>query len=245
MTVDSPAAAPSSSQPAASSRGIASRLQVVDVAAEQEPVEQGPQGLVLGQVVRGREQREQRQPVDLGPAAIDPLVEDREQVVQDRAVGVEQLVEEDELGLGEHPGGDRGDGPLAEPHQVDRAEHLVRLGEPRQQVLEVPALHGRGELPDQGRLGRPRRPVQEQVLAGDDRQGDQVDHLVAADEPPLEHVDHLAAEPADRLFNHHPLPSVPGAAAPPRPSPGAPARRIPAPAPRAARPAGRPAKRSA
>ena len=105
--------------------------------------------------------------------------------------------------------------PSRSRDQVDRAEDLVRLGEPRQEVLEVAALDRRGELADQGRLGRPRRPVQEQVLARDDRQGDQVDDLVAADEPPLEHVDDLAAEPADRLLHHHPVPSVPGAATPP------------------------------
>ena len=178
------------------------------MAAEQEPVEQGPQRLVLGQVVRGREQREQREPVDLGPPAVDPLVEDRQQVVEDRAVGVEQLVEEGELGLGEHPGGDRGDGPLAEPGQVDRAEDLVGLGEAGQQVFEVPPLDRRGELADQGRLRRPRRPVEEQVLAGDDRQGDQVDDLVAADEPALQVVDHVGAEPLDRRRQPRATPSA-------------------------------------
>ena len=214
-------------------------LEVVDVATDQEPVEQGTQRIVLGQVVRGREEREQRQAVQLGPAAVDPLVEHREQVVQDRAVGVEELVQEDELGLGQHAGGDRGDGPLAEPHQVDRAEHLVRLGEAGQQVLEVPPLDRGREPVDQGRLGRPRRPVQEQVLARDDGQGDQVDHLIPADEPPLHHVDHLAAEPAHRLVNHRgSSPRPASASAADDPSPRAPSRGIPPRVLRASRTAG-------
>ena len=140
--------------------------------------------------------------MDLGPAAVDPLVEHREQVVQDRAIGVEQLVQEDELRLRKHPGGDRGDGPLAEPDQVDRAEDLVRLGEPGQQIFKIVAPDRRGKLADQGRLGGPRRPVQEQVLAGRDRQRDQVDDLVAADEPPFERLDHFAAEAGDRVIGH-------------------------------------------
>ena len=172
------------------------------MAAEQEPIEQGAERLVLGQVVRRREEREQGKPVDLGAAAIDPLVQHRQQVVQDRAVGVEQLVEEDELGLGEHAGDDRGDRSLAEPGQVDRAEDLVRLGEARQQVFEGTPPHHRRELVDQRRLGRPRRPMQEQVLARDDRQRDEVDHLVAADEAALEHVDDVLPECGHRLLNH-------------------------------------------
>src|SRR5581483_10254607 len=62
--------------------------QVVQRAAQQEAVEQGLQGVVLGQVVGGREQRQQRQLVCLGAAAVGALVEDGEQVVENGAVGV-------------------------------------------------------------------------------------------------------------------------------------------------------------
>ena len=143
--------------------------------------------------------------MDLGPAAIDPLVEHRQQVVQDRAIGIEELVQEDELAFGEHAGGDRGDGPLAEPDQVDGAEDLVGLGEPGEQIFEIVPLDGEGKLTDQGRLGSARRPMKQEVLAGRDGQGDQVDDLVAADEPPLERLDDLAAESRDRVVHREPL----------------------------------------
>ena len=111
-------------------------LEVVDMAAKQEPVEQGPQRLVFGQVVGRREQRQQRELVHLGPAAVKPLVEHGQQVVEDRAIGVEELVQEDEFALGKHAGGHRGDRSFAEPDQVDRAEDLVRLGEPGQAGIQ-------------------------------------------------------------------------------------------------------------
>ena len=106
------------------------------------------------------------------PSAIDPLVEHGQQVVEDRAVGVEKLVEEGEFGLGEHPGGHGRHGPFAEPGQVDRPEDLVGLGEPGQEVFEVTApgrLEANWRI--KRRFRRARRPVEEQVLAGHDRQG--------------------------------------------------------------------------
>ena len=121
----------------------------------------------------------------LRPAAIDALVEHRQQVVQDRTVGVEQFVEKGELGLGQHVGRDRGDHALAEFRQIDRAENFVGLGEAREQVFEVAAADGGGELADDQRFRRPRRPIQEQVFAGHDGQGDQIDDLVASDEAGL------------------------------------------------------------
>ena len=39
------------------------------------------------------------------------------------------------------------------------------------------------------------------MLAGGHRQRDQVDDLVAADEPPLERLDDLAAEASDRVIH--------------------------------------------
>ncbi len=65
------------------------------------------------------------------------LVQDGEQRVQDRRVRLEDLVEEDDLGLGQHGLGPARVAALAEGADVDRAEELVRLGEAREQVLEV------------------------------------------------------------------------------------------------------------
>ena len=110
-------------------------------------------------MVGRREQRQKRELVNFGAAAVKPLIEHGQKVIEDRAIGIEKLVEEDEFALGEHAGCHRGDRSLAEPDQVDRAEDLVRLGEPGQQVFEIAGADGQGELADQGRLGGARRPV--------------------------------------------------------------------------------------
>ncbi len=133
----------------------------------------------------------------LGAAPEDALVEHREEVVEERAVRVEELVEEDELGLGEHARRARRDRPLAEARQVDRSEDLVRLGEAREEVLEVAPLHGLGERADERRLRRPRGPVEEQVLAGDDGDGHEIADLVASHVAPLERLHDLAPEALD------------------------------------------------
>ena len=73
----------------------------------------------------------------LGAAAVDALVQDGQQVVEDSAVGIEQLIEKDELRFGQHAGGDRGDGALAQPHQVHRAEQFVRLSEAHRGVTTL------------------------------------------------------------------------------------------------------------
>ena len=127
------------------------------------------------------------------------------QVVQYRAVGVEKLVQEDEFRLGQHAAGHGGHDPLAQPHQVDRPEDLVRLGKTGEQVFKVFAAHGAGKLPDQGRLGGSRRPVQDQVLAGGDCQRDQVDDLIAVNEPPLERLDDFPAQAVDGIIQREPL----------------------------------------
>src|SRR5262249_57767299 len=70
-------------------------------------------------------------PISVGELA---LVQDGEERVQDRRVRLEDLVEEDDLRLGQHGLGLARVGALAEGADVDRAEQLVRLGKPRQKV---------------------------------------------------------------------------------------------------------------
>src|SRR5581483_8773997 len=98
------------------------------------------------------------------------------------------------LRLGEHVRRVRRDGPLAEAREVDRPEDLVRLREARQEVLEVAALDRLREVADERALRGPGRAVEEQVLARDDRDGEEVRDLVASDEAALERVRDLGAQ---------------------------------------------------
>ena len=177
-------------------------FEVVDVTAEKKSVEQSAEGVVLGKVVGSGEERQERELVDLGAAAVDPLVEHRQQVVEDRAIGVEELVEEDEFAFGQHACRDRRHGPFPEPRQVDGTEDLVRLGEAGKQIFKVTSPYGHGELADQGGFGGSGRSVQEQVLAGGYCQRDHVDDFIAADEPPFQRLDDFASEAGHRIFHY-------------------------------------------
>src|SRR5262249_10842330 len=123
---------------------------------------------------------------DLPAARVLALVEEREERVEDRAVRLEDLVEEDDLCLGEHA--DRVaavDAPAGRAH-VDGAEDLVRLGEPGEEVLEVLRLHELGERPDEGALRGAGWAEEDAVLAGDDGDHQEADDLVLAEELALE-----------------------------------------------------------
>ena len=87
-------------------------------------------------------------------ARVAPLVEEREERVEDGRVRLEDLVEEDDLGLGQHPLGAALVAALAEGGDVDRAEDLVRLGEAREQVLEVVRVHQPRERADERATSR-------------------------------------------------------------------------------------------
>src|SRR3712207_9376126 len=56
-----------------------------------------------------------------------PLVEQSRQRVEDRGRAEEDLVEEGNVGLGQHPRRLDLDDALAKPAQIDRTEQLVRL----------------------------------------------------------------------------------------------------------------------
>ena len=144
------------------------------MASDQEAVEQARGASSSGRWFEAAKSESRGRRCTSTPAAVHSLIQHREQVVEDRPVGVEELVQEDELCLGQHPGRDLRHGPLAEAYQVDRAENLVRLGE-----ACSAGIRSTGPGP-RSRTGRsaPTSPfpaaVQEQVLTRDDRQGDQV-----------------------------------------------------------------------
>ena len=104
-------------------------------------------------------QRQERQLVRLGPSAVNAFVEDRQQIIEDRAVGVEQLVEKHKLGFGQHAGCHRDDLAFPQLSNVDGAEDLIRFGKTGQHVLKVTAVDAERELANERRLGCPRRAV--------------------------------------------------------------------------------------
>ena len=152
-------------------------VQVLRRGANQEAIEHRPQRVVVGDLVGGAKERRQRH-LDAGRAGEEAsLVQDAEQSVQDGRVRLEDLVEEDDVGVGEHRLDAAQVGPLAKRLDVDRAEDLVRLREPGQQVLEVARVDEPREVPDQRRLGGARRPDDEHVLAGHQRDQQETNQL--------------------------------------------------------------------
>jgi hypothetical protein len=110
------------------------------------------------------------------------LVEQAEQRVEDRGRAQEHLVEERDLGVGQHPGDLGLDHAVAQPPQIDRPDDLAGLGEPPEQVLEVAPAERARHPPHRLALRGARRPEHEQVLAGDRRERDQIDQDVAIDQ---------------------------------------------------------------
>jgi hypothetical protein len=143
-------------------------VEVLAPHAQEEAVEDRLEALVGGHLVRRAEHAQERH-VDHGAAVVElPLVEEREQRVEDGAVRLEDLVEEDDLGLGHHALGAAAVGALAEGGDVDRPEELVGLGEAREQVLEVVAVDVAREGADEGALRGAGRADERDVLARDD-----------------------------------------------------------------------------
>ncbi len=104
---------------------------VVEPAAEQETVAERGQHRVVRDVV-GRPEQCDQVGVD-GPGAVvkGPLVDEGEQRVEDRRAALEHLVEECDVGFGQHSGRVHLVDTLGlEPPDVDRPEQLGRFGEP-------------------------------------------------------------------------------------------------------------------
>src|SRR5262249_34488640 len=96
-----------------------------------------------------------------------------------------------------------GDSPLVPPFaksgDVHRPEDLVRLGEAREQVFEVPRLEQAREHPDERRFRGARRTDQDRVLARDRRDEEEPDHLVFAEETRLEGSPNLGEANRERV----------------------------------------------
>ena len=115
-------------------------------------------------------------------AAEDALVEDAEQRVEDGGRAEEDLVEEGDLGLGQHARGLGLDDALLQAAQVDGAEDLAGLGEAAEQVLEVAAAERARDAAHGLALGGAGRADDEQVLARHGGEGDQLRQGLALDQ---------------------------------------------------------------
>jgi hypothetical protein len=111
---------------------------------------------------------------------IQTLVQERQRLVQRPGRAFEDLIDESDVTLGGPPGEHLGVGALHQGGDVDRPEHLLRVGELAQQDLPQPStLDPGGELAGQRRLGRPWRAQDQRVLARQHR-GHQRPHNVGA-----------------------------------------------------------------
>jgi hypothetical protein len=115
-------------------------LEVVGVHPKEESIEDRGQGLIAGDLVRRSEDADERATYDLTAARILTLVQQGEQRVQDRAVRLEHLVEEDDLCLRQHTRRVAPIDALTKRRNVDGSEDLVRLRETGQEILEVLGL---------------------------------------------------------------------------------------------------------
>ena len=100
--------------------------------AQQETVEKGAQGVVFREVIAGTGEEQRGDGAGLSAAAEDAFVQSHQQAVENGAVGVEQLVEENDVGLGQHALGVRHEIALTQAADVEGAEEFVRLGEARE-----------------------------------------------------------------------------------------------------------------
>ena len=153
---------------------------VVDSEAQHETIVERGQFFLVGQLVGGPEHRDERHAKALAPVVEQALVDDGQERVEDRRVGLENLVEERDVRLGQLV---RGHAPVVvvlEAAQADRAENLLGRAELGQQPLEiVGALDPPAELVGQHRLGRAGRSDDEHVAARKERAERAVDQFGA------------------------------------------------------------------
>ncbi len=110
---------------------------VIDHEAQHEAVEQRRQLFFVGEFVGRAEHRDERDGDTLAPVVKDTFVDERQQRVEDRGVGLEDLVEKRDMRLGELVVSHAAVIVLLETLQAHRAEDLLGRAELRQQPLEV------------------------------------------------------------------------------------------------------------
>jgi len=126
--------------------------------------------------------------------AKDPLVQSDEERVENGAVGVQEFIEEDERCLGKHTFGVRQEFALAQLPNVKGAEEFAGFGEAGEEIVEGAAFHPGGELVNKSGFGGSRWPEEEEVLAANEADAEQIDDLVLADEGAFHRVEDLVGK---------------------------------------------------
>jgi hypothetical protein len=158
--------------------------------AYQEAVEEGLGDFVLRHLVGGADGADQR--AGLAPGAVVELafVEQGQQGIEDRAVGLEYFVDECNRGIGQEALGVSLVAVVFEGLDRQRAEQFLGHREARQQPLEVaPRAEHRVQAPRQFALGRTRRADEQAVFAGQRGQQAEPHALAAFDEARFEDVE--------------------------------------------------------
>ena len=128
---------------------------------------EGHQRLFGRHLVAGADHADQRRAHARAAVVELALVEQREQRVEDRRVGLEHLVEEGDAGGGQVAVDQALVAVVLQRLQRQRAEQLLGRGEAREQPLEVArAAEGAVQPPRQFALGGARRADQQHVFAG-------------------------------------------------------------------------------
>mmetsp|Transcript_7892 Transcript_7892/g.23585 ORF Transcript_7892/g.23585 Transcript_7892/m.23585 type:complete len:205 (-) Transcript_7892:406-1020(-) len=134
--------------------------------SDQESIVQRVQLLALGQLVARADQAQQRDLHSLRPVVEEPLVEQREQRVQDRRVRLEDLVHEGDLGGGQVAVHLALVPVLLETLHAQRPEELLGNRKTGEEALEVATMTHLAEPSGELGLGGTGRAEQEEVLPG-------------------------------------------------------------------------------
>lgn len=155
----------------------------------------GAEGFVFGEVVAGADEGEGWELLGFAASAEGSLVEGGEEIIEDGAVGIEEFVEEDDLGFGEHAIGVGDEFAFFESADVEGAEEFVGFGEAGEEVVKGLADNTIGE--GDGAFGRSRRTVEEEVFASDKGDAEEIDDFVFANELLFDGVEQFGFELSD------------------------------------------------
>jgi hypothetical protein len=134
--------------------------------------------------------RQDRAALAPGPVVEFALVEEREQRVEDRAVGLEHFVDEGDGRLRQEAGRHALVAVLLQGGNRQRAEQLLGDREAGQQALEIASpVKRQVQPPRQFAFGGTGWPNQQRVLAGQRRQKRQPDNAAAFDQPRLKMIE--------------------------------------------------------
>ena len=159
---------------------------ILHLVPQEEPVVQGGQGLFLREFRGGAHQRLEGALEHLAVVVEEPLVDQGEEAVQDRAVRLPDLVEEREVRLRQVAAGEPREPVLLQGRDGHGAEQFVGQGEAGQEPLEIfRALDGAREEADHQAFRGALRSDQEQVLPRQEGEQESFELLAAFEEVPF------------------------------------------------------------